>query len=66
MPNKLLHDDPPITHHCRECGAQVEDFCAEHPAAIVDSILATDYRQAQAVTRVALASLGASSAKGGR
>jgi hypothetical protein len=28
-----------ITNHCRECGAAVEEFCAEHPKSIVDSIL---------------------------
>lgn len=30
------------THHCSECGEQVTEFCAEHPNATVDSILAED------------------------
>lgn len=25
--------------HCRECGEQVEEFCAAHPQAIVDTII---------------------------
>jgi hypothetical protein len=27
-----------IQHFCRECGKQVDDFCAEHPHATVESV----------------------------
>ena len=27
-----------ITHHCSECGEEVEEFCAAHPRARVDSV----------------------------
>jgi hypothetical protein len=26
-------------HYCRECGVEVDEYCAEHPGAIVDSAL---------------------------
>lgn len=29
-----------ISHHCSECGAQVETHCADHPKAQVDSVVA--------------------------
>lgn len=30
---------PAITHHCSECGVQVEESCADHPSAQVDSVM---------------------------
>lgn len=27
------------THHCRECNIEAEEFCPEHPNAIIDSIV---------------------------
>lgn len=27
-----------ITHHCSECGEEVDDFCRDHPRAMVESI----------------------------
>lgn len=31
-----------ITHHCDECGAEVEDSCPEHPSAPIVSIATPD------------------------
>lgn len=31
-----------ITHHCNECHEQVDEFCANHPSAMVDSVHSTD------------------------
>lgn len=31
-----------IAHYCRECGNQVEEFCEDHPEAIVESMLTED------------------------
>lgn len=31
-----------ITHHCSLCGDQVEEFCAAHPAAQIDSVIDSD------------------------
>ena len=27
-----------ITHHCSECGNEVEEYCPDHPSATVESI----------------------------
>ena len=34
-----------ISHNCSICGVAVEEFCGEHPNAIVDSVLVDEARE---------------------
>lgn len=39
MTNTTQTNEPlTITHHCDECGAQVEESCEDHPGAAISSI----------------------------
>jgi len=28
-----------LSHHCSDCGVEVDGFCADHPSAIIESIV---------------------------
>lgn len=40
------------SHHCSVCGEEVEEFCADHPKALVDSIQVFDRLSEDATRRV--------------
>jgi len=41
-----------ITHHCSVCGNEIEEFCAEHPNAQVDSVQSGDTKESEMLARV--------------
>ena len=40
-----------VSHHCSVCGEQVDEFCADHPSATVESIVSS-YGSAASPTSV--------------
>jgi hypothetical protein len=45
-------------HGCSECGQQVDESCAQHPAAIIDSIQVGTWREDDAEFRAAYVTNG--------